>query len=215
MPVETKSWPPKTPDAVLDYLYDIPLDPEDGVSSYSVEALAGTVNIDSHASDEEKVTLTLSGGTDGETNVFQIKWSTTGGRTDDAIVTLQVVGLENFEPRIAELRAMFPAFVSVPDATIALWLRKADLHIGDNWPEDERGDARLCWTAHSMALLGLGQGTAPAGVTSFKSGTFSVQMSDKAASATGYASTIYGRQYLAMCQRIFGGIRLVRTSDYV
>lgn len=214
MPVETKSWPPKTPDAVLDYLYDIPLDEGDSVTSYNIAVLAGSIVIDSHSRTDDKVTATLSGGTDGETTVFQISWVTAASREDDAIVTLQVVGLENFEPRISELRTMFPAFVSVPDATIALWLRKSDLLV-TGWPEADQNDGALFLAAHSLAMLGLGQGTAPAGVTSFRSGTFSVTMSDKAASATGYSSTIYGRQYLAMCQRLFGGVRLVRTSDYV
>lgn len=214
MPVETKSWPPKTPDAVLDYIYTIPVDEGDSVSSHTVGILAGSIVKDSDSRTAEDVTVTLSGGTDGETNVFQISWVTAAGREDDAIVTIQVVALENLEPRIAELRAMFPAFVTVPDATIALWLRKSDLSIS-HWPADDQNDAALCLAAHNMASLGLGQGTAPAGVTSFKSGTFSVTMSDKAASATGYSSTIYGRQYLAMCQRIFGGVRLVRTSDHV
>mgnify|MGYP007083432136 CR=1 FL=1 len=214
MPVETKSWPPKTPDAVLDYIYTIPVDEGDSITSHSVVILAGSITKDSDSRTDADVMVTLSGGVDGETNVFQIAWITAAGREDDAIVTLHVVGLENFEPRIAELRAMFPAFETVPDATIAFWLRKSDVSIA-HWPADDQNDAALYLAAHNMASLGLGKGTAPAGVTSFKSGTFSVTMSDKAASATGYASTIYGRQYLAMCQRIFGGVRLVRTSDHV
>ncbi len=215
MPVETKAWPPKAPDAVLDYIYTIPVDEGDSITSHSVSILAGSITKDSDSRTDADVTVTLSGGVDGETNVFQIAWVTAAGREDDSIVTIQVVGLENFEPRIAELRAMFPAFETVPDATIALWLRKADLAVGDSWPDIDRNDGRVLWAAHNMASLGLGKGTAPAGVTSFKSGTFSVTMSDKAASATGYSSTIYGRQYLAMCARIFGGVRLVRTSDHV
>lgn len=214
MPVETKSWPPKTPDAVLDYIYTIPVDEGDSVSSHTVDILAGSIVKDSDTRTAADVTVTLSGGVDGETNVFQIAWVTAAGREDDAIVTIQVVALENLEPRIAELRAMFPAFETVPDATIALWLRKSDVSIA-HWPAADQNDAALYLAAHNMASIGLGKGTAPAGVTSFKSGTFSVQMSDKAASATGYASTIYGRQYLAMCARIFGGARLVRTSDHV
>lgn len=216
MPVETKSWPPKTPDAVLDYDYTIPLDEGDSVVSYLFERLSGTIEIDSESRDEAEVVVTLSGGADGETSVFKLSWATSAGREDDTIITLAVVGLSEFEPRIAELRAMFPGFATVPDATIALWLRKADLFIGDNWPVGDRDDAVFVIAAHNMALLGLGQGTAPQGVTSFKSGTFSVTVSDKAASATGFGATIYGRLYLGLCQRVFGsGIRLVRTSDYV
>lgn len=214
MPVETKSWPPKTPDAVLDYIYTIPVDEGDSVSSHTVDILAGSIVKDSDTRTAADVTVTLSGGTDGETNVFRIAWVTVAGREDDAIVTIQVVALENLEPRIAELRAMFPAFIPVADATIALWLRKSDASVA-HWPTEDQNYGALLLAAHNMATLGLGKGTAPAGVTNFKSGTFSVTMSEKSASATGYASTIYGRQYLDMCQRIFGGARLVRTSDHV
>lgn len=118
-------------------------------------------------------------------------------------------------PDAAALKLRFPAFAAVPDETVQYWIDDAERLVGDNWPGDDRAIGVITLAAHNMASLGLGKGTAPAGVTSFKSGTFSVTMSDKAASATGYSSTIYGRQYLAMCQRIFGGVRLVRTSDHV
>lgn len=118
-------------------------------------------------------------------------------------------------PLLTAFRLRFPAFASVPDEVVQYWIDDAGALVGDNWPDQDRGIGVMSLAAHNMASLGLGKGTAPAGVTSFKSGTFSVQMSDKAASATGYSSTIYGRQYLDMCQRIFGGARLVRTSDHV
>ena len=118
-------------------------------------------------------------------------------------------------PDAAALKLRFPAFAAVADDTVQYWIDDADRLIRDNWPDDDRAIGVIALAAHNMASLGLGKGTAPQGVTSFKSGTFSVTMYDKAASATGYSSTIYGRQYLAMCQRIFGGVRLVRTSDHV
>lgn len=116
---------------------------------------------------------------------------------------------------LAVFRARFPAFIAVPDAAVEYWITDSERLVGANWPNPDHDIALVTLAAHELASQGLGQGTAPAGVTSFKSGTFSVTMSDRAASATGYSSTIYGRQYLAMCQRIFGGIRLVRTADYV
>ena len=115
----------------------------------------------------------------------------------------------------ADLKTRFPAFAAVADDTVNYWIADAENLVGTNWPYPDRDIGIVTLAAHNMASIGLGNGTAPQGVTSFKSGTFSVQMSDKAASATGYASTIYGRQYLDMCQRLFGGARLVRTSDHV
>lgn len=116
---------------------------------------------------------------------------------------------------LAAFRLRFQAFAAVPDETVQYWIDDQTRLIGDNWPSPDNDVAIITLAAHELASQGLGQGTAPAGVTSFKSGTFSVTMSDKSASATGYSSTIYGRQYLAMCQRLFGGVRLVRTSDHV
>lgn len=218
MPVETKSWPPKTPDAVLDYLYTIPLDEGDSVTSYTVTKLTGSVTKDTDSRDEADVTVKLSGGTDGEFNIFQIAWTTAGGRTDDSIATIAVVAVSAYEPAIAEFLIRYPAFASVPTATIAYWLRDADVVVTDSWIEADISPARMALAAHNMALLGLDKASgavgnlAAMGVTGFKSASMSVNFDAdtiKRANSGSYSSTKYGQMFLPYLRRNVGGPRLV------
>lgn len=219
MPVETKSWPPKTPDAVLDYLYDIPLDEGDSVSSYVFTRLSGTIVTDSEARDEDKVTVTLSGGEHLETSVFKLSWVTSAGREDDTIITLAVLALEELEPTIAALRARYPAFTSVADATIAYWLKDAGRTVTDAWDPIEYEPALLSLAAHNMALLGLDKPAGDAvgslaamGVSSFKSASMSVNFDAdtiKNANSGSFSSTKYGQLFLPYLRRFGGGVRLV------
>lgn len=114
------------------------------------------------------------------------------------------------EPTAADLKARFPAFAAVADATIDYWLADAARVVDDSWPEATFGPAKMAYAAHMMAELGFlsAGGAIPAGVTSFKSGTFSATVSDKLASATGLDATVYGRQFKAMQRAAFSGPRL-------
>lgn len=218
MPVETKSWPPKTPDAVLDYLYTIPLDEGDTVTSYTVTKLAGSVMKDADSRDEADVTVKLSGGIDGEFNIFQIAWTTAGGRTDDSIVTIAVVAVSEYEPAIAEFLIRYPAFASVSTATIAYWLKDAETVVTDSWIEADVSPARMALAAHNLALSGAGSSggavgnLAAMGVTSFKSASMSVNFDAdtiKASNSGSYSSTKYGQLFLPYLRRNVGGPRLV------
>src|SRR6185295_4639729 len=111
-------WASKDPDAVQDYQYTIPLDEGDTVASYTFEKLTGSVAIDSQNRAGAVVTAFLSGGADGETSVFRVSWSTTGGRDDDDVITLFVssheyealVLTDYAKPLPAHLKARYPAF---------------------------------------------------------------------------------------------------------
>lgn len=121
-------------------------------------------------------------------------------------------------PTAADLKTLYPAFASVADATVDYWIARAERQVGENWPDDDRPDGVMAYAAHGMAESGIistGGSGSTQGAISIKSGTFSASVSEAAANRTGLSATIYGRQYLDMCQRIFGGIRLVRTSDHV
>jgi hypothetical protein len=95
-----RQWPPKDPDAVLDYTYRIPLDPADSIAPGQavITKLSGAVVIDSQslaaAADTvdgvygQAITVWLSGGTDGETALFQAAWTTVATRHDDGLVQL-------------------------------------------------------------------------------------------------------------------------------
>ena len=112
-------------------------------------------------------------------------------------------------PTLADFRARYPAFDAVADATVQAWLDDGDAATGV-FPDDDRHRAVMLFAAHHLSAQGLGTGAIPAGVTSFKSGTFSATVSDGLASKTGFRSTVYGREYLALARQ-FAGPRLAWT----
>lgn len=106
------------------------------------------------------------------------------------------------KPTLSEFRALYPAFDAVADITVQKWIDKGDTET-IAWPDTDRADAVMLFAAHRMSSSGLGRGAVAAGVTSFRSGAFSATVSDAAASRTGFASTSYGRDYLALQRRNF------------
>lgn len=114
------------------------------------------------------------------------------------------------KPTLATFRALYPAFAAVADATVEAWIDAGDAET-EAWPDDYRASAVMLYAAHKMATQGLGTGAIPAGVTSFKSGTFSATVSDGLASKTGLSATAYGRDYLDLMRREFGGPILAWT----
>lgn len=110
-------------------------------------------------------------------------------------------------PTAATLKARYPAFASVADATVDYWLAEAAEDCA-GWPDSLRARGEMALAAHRMAELGIVAGTVPAGVTSFKSGTFSATVSDGVASRTGYDATVYGREFRQLARSVFGGPRL-------
>jgi hypothetical protein len=117
-------------------------------------------------------------------------------------------------PTLADFRTRYPAFDAVADGTVQVWLDEGDAETV-TWPDADRFRAVMLYAAHKLSASGLGQGAVAAGVTSFKSGTFSASVSDAAASRTGFAATPYGRDYLELMRRIFGGARLAWTPPAV
>lgn len=220
------SWPPKDPDAVLDYLYTIPLDEGDSVSSSTFARLSGTVEIDSQSRTAAEWTVELSGGLDGETSVFHVEWVTAGGREDDDFVTLAVVSNEPLaltdyaKPTAAHLIARYPAFAAVAAQTIFYWLTDAERYVDDSWTEGDYAAALMALAAHNMMLGGLGTdavtlASVPAGITAMKSGSLSLNFSDAAARdriSGAYGSTRYGAEYLALLRRNRGGPRVAPTG---
>lgn len=110
-------------------------------------------------------------------------------------------------PTLSEFRAKYPTFAAVADDTVQAWLNDGDGETSA-WPERDRAKAVMLYAAHRLSSAGLGTDAVPAGVTSFKSGTFSASLSENAASRTGWAATTYGREYQRLLRRNFGGPRL-------
>ena len=123
-------------------------------------------------------------------------------------------------PTPAELILRYPAFAAVDEEVIQYWLTDAERFVDESWIETDYAPALMARAAHEMAVEGLGteaEATAdlPAGVTSFKSGSFSVQFSEGAAnakSAGSLSSTRYGSEFAALRRRNKFGPRITATG---
>ncbi len=183
-----QSWPSKDPDETLDYSWSVPLDADDAITSAALTVVSGTVTIASQDATATGLTAFLSGGADGETAIFSGTATTEGGRTFEE--TFYLVVRTAVDAEVAALRARYPAFASVPSATIRYWLDDAARFVDSSWTDADRPIGLLACAAHHMAMNGLGSEAAtPQGVTSFKSGTFSATVDAHQAGRTGMSAT--------------------------
>lgn len=214
------SWSPKDPDAVLDYVYTIPLDDSDAVGSFTFERLDGTVAIDSTARSGADVTAWLSGGADGETSVFRIAWITTGGRTDQDIITLpiaevELAALDGYAvPTAGHLLLRYPELSGIPTATLSYWLKDAARSVDESWSQGDFAPAIMALAAHRVAVATLGSDI-PVGVNRLRSGSLDIGFSDalvRDRAGGALASTSYGVEFLAMQRRNRGGPLITATG---
>jgi hypothetical protein len=121
-------------------------------------------------------------------------------------------------PAPADLKIRYPAFAAVDDATVQYWLTDGERFVDTSWIEGDYAPALMAVAAHNMARGGLGASSSasiPAGVTRFKSGAIDVTISESAAAAQsrgGYASTIYGIEFLALQRRSFSGPHVIAAG---
>jgi hypothetical protein len=193
------AWPAKDPAEVLDFTWTVPLDTGDTIASFTATVASGTITIDSDSASDTQVTVWLSGGADGETATVNLTATTAGGRTFREVAVLPV--FDRASELLALFRLRYPALSTIADGTIGYWFAEST-HIADN------DAARLALAAHNSSLAA--PSAIPAGVTSFKSGTFSATLSDSVAGRTGLNATVYGREYLSL-MRGTGGPRLAWT----
>lgn len=122
------------------------------------------------------------------------------------------------KPAPANLKARYPAFAAVLDATVQYWLTDAERGVDTSWLETDYAVALMALAADSMVkneVAGIAggavSGLANSGLTGFKSGTFSASFSEAAATQAaegGLEATRYGREYLALLQKSKGGVRV-------
>lgn len=116
----------------------------------------------------------------------------------------------------AQLKQYYPAFASVPDATVQFWLDDARTTVTDCYDDDDRAKAEMALAAHNMAIRGIGgpaggggsmASLAAAGVSSFKSASMSVDFETGRSSVAqwDYGATMYGSEYLLLLKRNCGG----------
>lgn len=99
---------------------------------------------------------------------------------------------------LSDFRTRYPAFAAVADGTVEYWLGEGAGAV-TAWPDSDQDKGALAYAAHRMAEQGL-DGTMAGGITSFKSGTFSANVSEAAANRTGLHSTVYGREFIQLAR---------------
>ena len=115
------------------------------------------------------------------------------------------------------LKQRYPAFAAVDDGTIQYWLTDAERFVDTTWMESDYAPALMAYAAHSMTeqgVAGIASGGAgvPAGVTSFKSASVSINFAEAAVTQQvegGLSADRYGREYLALLHRNKAGPRVV------
>jgi hypothetical protein len=113
-------------------------------------------------------------------------------------------------PTADDLKARYPAFAAVDEETIELWLDEAATECA-SWLVGTRARAEMAYVAHRLVESGVVEEGTTMGVTSFRSGDFSATVGDAVASRTGFDSTVYGREFMALRRRNFAGPRLAWT----
>lgn len=218
-------WPSKDPDEVLDYQVDWSArlgGDTIATSVFTLEQAAGLA-IDSQSNAAKTATVWLSGGTNGVTGWLLNRITTAGGRTFDEVIQLAIVssaGAPNpvppyGRPSPANLKAKYPAFASVPDATIQMYLD--DAPVDDNWLESDYAKAIMLWAAHTMTVNGIGvteiEGYAASGLSRLKSGTLDVAFKESASSADGqWSGSKYGPQFYVLLRANKGGPRVIQAA---
>lgn len=199
-------WPAKDPVEVLDFTWTVPVDGSDTISTAADPMASGNIAIDSFGSGDASITVWVSGGTADEVASVTFSATTSGGRTFREVAALPI--LDRASELLTTFRLRYPAFVNIDDGRIGYWLADAGSLVGASWPEGSRLVARAAYAAHRLAEAGALSGGIPAGVTSFRSGSFSATINDKTAALTGFSATVFGREFIQLRRATFAGPRL-------
>lgn len=210
-------WPAKDPNENLDFSWTVPIDGTDTIDTFTASKTSGSVTKGTVSKTDSVGTVWISGGTADEKAYFSLTAVTADGRTFREVAMLPII--DRAAELIGEFRMRCPAFTSIDDGQVSYWLSEAGSVVDAGWPTDAVLRAKALYAAHMMASSGILSSAIPAGVTSFKSGTFSATVSDSIASLTGLQATSYGREFNTLRRRYFGGPRVAwqpgSTSDYV
>lgn len=117
------------------------------------------------------------------------------------------------DPTATEVKARFPEFASLTDPVVEQAIVEAKFHVDNTWPETVYTTALLYRTAHQLSVDGYGKTGQVStlgldGLTSFTIKDLSVQRSAKLAETEGAldaSSTKYGRRFIELRNRYFGG----------
>lgn len=119
-------------------------------------------------------------------------------------------------PSPDSFKLRFPEFDDLDDGRVSYWLADAsDTDVKQSDWEGKPGErAAMLYAAHNLAVQGAGASSdsdVPAGVTALRSGALSLSFDAqhvRDVASGGYASTAYGKQFLALVRAYRGGIRV-------
>ncbi len=121
----------------------------------------------------------------------------------------------------ADLKAAFPRFADVEDATVEFWLTRARRSVDQTWTEGDYAMGQMLLACHLMTLAGLGTGAeaaaaaeGAAGFKSMRSGSFSLERFDNGngGAQSTIMSTSFGQQFSALARQNVGGPRVMPTG---
>ena len=127
------------------------------------------------------------------------------------------------EPTTTDLKMRYPAFAAVDNAILTWWLAYVvGKDVDQGWGAANGVEAHMAAAAGRMAKAGVQiagsvvTGFAAAGVTDFKSGSFSAKFSDDAvrqAIAGDWKTSPYGADYLTALEKEKGGGRVTAPGS--
>lgn len=111
-------------------------------------------------------------------------------------------------PTAADLKAMFPAFASVADETVTLYITRGNRNVDETWTEGDFANAIMLAAAHYMVLSGIGAGAEAqanaqglSGFNLIRSGQLTLQRGSSSGSSgvpSEWVGSVYGQQYWAL-----------------
>jgi hypothetical protein len=127
------------------------------------------------------------------------------------------------QPTAADLKARFPEFAPVADATVTALLDEATARVGESWVERDRRIAQLYLAAHLLASEGephrttggLGASVVTTGVVKRRRvGDVETEFAGATGGAGGgtagsLATTVYGQRYLELQRLNFPAVAVV------
>lgn len=114
-------------------------------------------------------------------------------------------------PTAADLKARFPAFAAVADATVTAALTDATRQVDESWIEGDFATGRILYACHLMTMDGLGATTEAklSGFTSLSIGPLKLDRASTAGVSAGQLeSTSFGVRFKELRRANCGGARV-------
>lgn len=219
-------WDEKDPNEVATYTMDFSGDIAAGdtiaTASFTFNVPAGLTKLDEGGDGGSLASVRLSGGTAGHTAVITGTITTTTGDVFEKTAYLPIEetyveppALTGYTvPVAANLKAMFPAFASVPASTINAYIVRGNRMVDTTWTEGDFAYAIMLLACHYMVTAGLGTGAAAQAAAQGLEGfrvirSASLTLERGGGSALGgasgvpeeYAGSTYGQQFWALLRR--------------